>query len=224
MNNQIQKNLKFRYLRSFKLETSDLIITKLNPSNNYESLLIQTHDLEKKAHDFRKRDDYYFNKDSYKLKTFQSLTSEQDHKSNMVVVFEEVIYNPELTNKNSVEELIFGPPMTCQDPLPLEMSSHEDLILEKDHILFMVHGLHGSSLDLAMIKDKLSLYNERLHIVLCSSNENTKASDNLDTLGSRLADEVRLYLVSFEERRGRLDYRISFLGFSLGRMSLKEAG
>lgn len=88
------------------------------------------------------------------------------------------------------------------------------------HIVFLVHGYRGSSVDMHMIKGYLNIIYPETHIQACRSNENF-TDCNIESLGQNLAQEVIHFILESKAPRYRL--RISFIGHSLGGLIIRAA-
>jgi hypothetical protein len=88
------------------------------------------------------------------------------------------------------------------------------------HLIFLVHGYHGSSLDMHMIKGYLNIIYPLTYVYSCKSNENF-TDCNIENLGQNLAQEVAHYVS--ESRVPKYRLRISMLGHSLGGLIIRAS-
>ena len=88
------------------------------------------------------------------------------------------------------------------------------------HIVFLVHGYKGSSVDMHMIKGYLNIIYPTTHVHACKSNENF-TDCNIESQGQNLAQEVIYFILESKAPRYRL--RISFIGHSLGGLIIRAA-
>lgn len=88
------------------------------------------------------------------------------------------------------------------------------------HVIFLVHGYRGSSVDMHMIKGYLNIIYPFTHVYSCRSNENF-TDCNIENLGQNLAQEVIHFIMESKAPRYRL--RITFIGHSLGGLIIRAA-
>lgn len=90
----------------------------------------------------------------------------------------------------------------------------------KKHLFVLVHGFHGKSLDLRLVKHAIMTYST-LATVLCASANETHAEIDVMEMGRNLAEEVRRYVL--EWLPGDTLGRVSFVGYSLGGVIVRAA-
>lgn len=88
------------------------------------------------------------------------------------------------------------------------------------HIVFLVHGYRGSSIDMHMIKGYLNIIYPMTYVYSCKSNENF-TDCNIENLGQNLAQEVTHYVA--ESRVPKYRLKISLVGHSLGGLIIRAA-
>jgi hypothetical protein len=91
------------------------------------------------------------------------------------------------------------------------------------NLLFLVHGLHGSSLDLYLLESKLSLLNPHLRMLCCTAASKPKPEEGIACMGRQLANEMIAEIESHEKYIGSEEFTISCIGFSLGGLLIREA-
>jgi hypothetical protein len=64
------------------------------------------------------------------------------------------------------------------------------------HLMVLVHGFQGNSLDMKLIKNNISLLYPEVSFLCSSSNEEMTDTDILE-MGNRLANEVRNHINEF---------------------------
>lgn len=88
------------------------------------------------------------------------------------------------------------------------------------HVMFLVHGYKGSSVDMHMIKGYINMIYPSVHVYSAKCNENF-TDCNIDILGENLAEEVLHHLYEIRIPKSRL--RISFIGHSQGGLIIRAA-
>ena len=88
------------------------------------------------------------------------------------------------------------------------------------HLVVLVHGFQGNSLDMKMIKNTISVLYPETSFLCATSNEELTDTDILE-MGNRLAAEVKNHILEFFPP-GTLQ-RISFIGHSLGGVIIRAA-
>jgi hypothetical protein len=169
-----------------------------------------------------KQKDQYEQKMQRKLKNLLRFEWEEREKLQNIAISEQVIFNTHVPNVEKIAS------QYCKHESDFEYFEYKanssdklaDQSQKPDSILFMVHGLHGCHSDFALLQSRIALHLPKTMIVLCQSLESKDKDDTLETLGSKLSDEVNMFLCTFEQRYQTESYRISFLGFSLGNASL----
>lgn len=89
------------------------------------------------------------------------------------------------------------------------------------HLFVLVHGFQGTSNDLRIVKNYLSVQHPRSHF-LCSINNERKTVGDINEMGKKLADEVLDYIKKFLPSF-RYCGRISFISHSLGGVIARAA-
>ena len=88
------------------------------------------------------------------------------------------------------------------------------------HIMFLVHGYRGSSVDMHMIKGYINMIYPTVLVYSSRCNENF-TDCNIEFLGENLAEEVLHFLYSIKIAKQRL--KISFIGHSMGGLIIRAA-
>ena len=102
-------------------------------------------------------------------------------------------------------------------PKPPEDHSHRQ---GKKHLFVLVHGFHGKSLDLRLVKHAIMTYST-LATVLCAAANEDDSEIDLTEMGAKLAAEVRNYIL--EWLPGDSLGKISFVGYSMGGIVARAA-
>lgn len=92
--------------------------------------------------------------------------------------------------------------------------------LGKKHLFVLVHGFHGKSLDLRLVKHAI-MASSTLATVLCAAANEDDSEIDLAAMGAKLATEVRNYIL--EWLPGDSLGRISFIGYSMGGIVARAA-
>jgi len=111
---------------------------------------------------------------------------------------------------------------------PVELNGIDSSMLARDrkgkyrgvHLLVLVHGYQGSSNDMRILKNNISLAFPEC-LFLCSTCNEDNTTDSIAQLGERLAEEVKDYIQEWcpASSLGRL----SFIGHSLGGLIIRSA-
>ena len=88
------------------------------------------------------------------------------------------------------------------------------------HLVVLVHGFQGNSLDMKLIKNNIAHLYPEASFLCATSNEDMTDNDITD-LGVRLAAEVKTHIV--ETFPAHSLQRISFVGHSLGGLIVRAA-
>jgi len=88
------------------------------------------------------------------------------------------------------------------------------------HLIVLVHGFQGNSLDMRLLKNHLSLLHPEA-LFLCSNKNEGKTEDDIVEMGARLAHEV----IDFAQEwcPGTTLGKLSFIGHSLGGLIIRAA-
>ncbi|CAD8174235.1 unnamed protein product [Paramecium octaurelia] len=87
------------------------------------------------------------------------------------------------------------------------------------HLIVLVHGFQGNSLDMRLIKNNLQLQYPNHHYLMSRANEDL-TDGNLSDMGQNLAQEVKQYILDWIKNN---PFRISFLGHSMGGVIVRAA-
>ena len=93
-----------------------------------------------------------------------------------------------------------------------------------DHLAVLVHGLWGNPSHLNHLRDTLraEFTEERLHILIPTSNSDNQTYDGIEVGGERIANEVEQRLAELEQK-GHTIKKISITGYSLGGLVARYA-
>ena len=130
-------------------------------------------------------------------------------RDDLPIVFEDtyVLHKEPLTSK-SLDESI--------EPISLPV---RDLPGQK-HVFVLVHGFQGRSFDVHLLKHAICVANPDALVLASTANERNTDGD-LQEMGLKLAEEVKVYLA--EWCPGRKLGRLSFVGHSLGGLIVRSA-
>lgn len=108
---------------------------------------------------------------------------------------------------------------SSNDPFGQQNSGTGDQI-NGIHLIVLVHGFQGNSLDMRLLKNNLSLLHPEA-LFLCSNKNEGKTEDDIVEMGSRLAHEV----IDFAQEwcPGTTLGKLSFIGHSLGGLIIRAA-
>ena len=93
-------------------------------------------------------------------------------------------------------------------------------LADREHLFVLVHGFQGTSFDMRLLKDNLSLLHPNA-LFLCSSCNEDCTDGDINEMGKNLAYEVKGYIQ--EWCAGDSPKRISFVGHSLGGVIIRTA-
>lgn len=94
------------------------------------------------------------------------------------------------------------------------------LMSDREHLFVLVHGFQGTSFDMRLLKDNLSLMHPNA-LFLCSSSNEDCTDGDINEMGKNLAHEVKGFIQ--EWCTGDSPKRISFVGHSLGGIIIRTA-
>lgn len=187
------------------------------------------------AKEIRNSEEYLFNSKVWNDQKVVSkrITKESCHQ---VVLFEEFSLNrirfcPEMFNLIEIERQFrekYSPLKDYFSLSPINLNqgttsnSESDQFPSRKHLVFMVHGMQGSPADLVLLKSFLQYKNPDIMVYICEGHTESKEEESIQELSAKVCDEILLFLVSFEEYHINTDYMISFLGFSLGGILIRE--
>jgi triacylglycerol esterase/lipase EstA (alpha/beta hydrolase family) len=86
------------------------------------------------------------------------------------------------------------------------------------HVIVLVHGFQGSSFDMRLLKNNMSLLHPEA-MFLCSNANQGKTEEDIFEMGARLANEVNEYVE--EWCPGSTLGKLSFIGHSLGGLIIR---
>ncbi|KAL4470949.1 hypothetical protein ABPG72_013536 [Tetrahymena utriculariae] len=122
--------------------------------------------------------------------------------------------------KAKFHPIIFHEVYTKNKDINLDISSYEPLKRDEAHVIVLVHGFQGSSFDLKLFSNNITIKHPDAIFLHSSCNEDYTDGD-IEVMGIRLADEVGKFLSS--QLYGRKLKRLSFVGHSLGGLILRSA-
>lgn len=121
----------------------------------------------------------------------------------------------------SQSPILFEDSYIFNETAPLPKSPEGHLSRKgKKHLFVLVHGFHGKSLDLRLMKQAIMACN-MLATVLCATANEEDSEINLMEMGVKLAEEIRNYIL--EWLPGDTLGRISFVGYSMGGVVARAA-
>ena len=94
------------------------------------------------------------------------------------------------------------------------------MLQDRDHLFVLVHGFQGTSFDMRLLKDNLSLLHPNA-LFLCSAANEDCTDGDINDMGRNLANEVRGFIG--EWCSGDSPKKISFVGHSLGGVIIRTA-
>lgn len=108
------------------------------------------------------------------------------------------------------------------EPAPSSPLPYFPLIKVKksSSLIVLVHGLHGTSTDMRIIRNSISKHYPSTHI-LCSYYNESKTNGNIFKMGKRLSNEIKKYISDnfYSESLNSL----SFIGYSLGGLIIRSS-
>jgi len=119
------------------------------------------------------------------------------------IVFEQRYTDKELT--------LFDPP-----ELPSAPVAYSGM-----HIFVLVHGYQGTSFDMRLIRNTISLLYPK-SVILCSTVNEERTNERLETMGENLATEVNEFIQNNVRPTSGLS-RLSFIGHSIGGLIVRAA-
>jgi len=94
------------------------------------------------------------------------------------------------------------------------------MLLDREHLFILVHGFQGTSFDMRLLKDNLSLLHPNA-LFLCSSSNEDCTDGDINEMGKNLAFEIKSFIQ--EWCTGESPKKISFVGHSLGGVIIRAA-
>ena len=220
LDHQIKHHLGYRFKLTESLTLRQMVSWPDDTNRCFPSIRLE--DIDKRLTLFRYDSNHFFHSRRFQSRLVQ-YGWEDRLKINNAAIFEEVtvgkfIHDPE---KRYQKHCCFGSDYQYYDQSS-KIVNHEDSLSSTvatiGGVLFLVHGLHGSSSDLALLASKMSFYCPSMIIHACKSIETNEKSDSLEVVALKLADEINLFMTSYTEAYPNSEIKISFLGFSLGRV------
>lgn len=127
------------------------------------------------------------------------------------IIFEEIYIKPAISPKNIKK---FKPMLNT-----IKYNTNT-LLSEREHLFVLVHGFQGTSFDMRLLKDNLSLLHPNA-LFLCSSSNEDSTDGNINDMGRNLAQEVKGFIQEY--CTGDSPKKISFVGHSLGGIIIRTA-
>ena len=133
------------------------------------------------------------------------------------------VYPKIFENSNSLPfifiDTISKSPLDPQAPNSLPFFSLSK-VQKSSSLVVLVHGLHGTSRDMQIIRNSISKHYPSTH-VLCSYYNESKTNGNISKMGKRLSNEIKKYISDnfYSESLNSL----SFIGYSLGGLIIRSS-
>ena len=142
-----------------------------------------------------------------------------------------IVQDEEIWKKPALHPIIFEECIKKKDFVPpepikklLEDNDFQDFEYEEYyrgcHLFVLIHGFQGSSIDMKLLKNSISMAHPEAIFLLAKSNEN-KTEGDIEEMGKRLAEEVDEFIDQYSP--GSSLSRLSFISHSMGGLILRAA-
>ena len=166
------------------------------------------------------------------LEIHQDLLRTREERGYHLDLDDVLVQDKEIWKKPASHPIIFEECLRKKDYVPIEpLNKH--ILQENDfqdfeyeeyyrgcHLFVLVHGFQGSSIDMKLLKNSISMVHPEAIFLLSKSNEN-KTEESLEEMGVRLAAEVEEFIEQYCP--GSSLSRLSFIAHSMGGIMVRAA-